>query len=537
MGQVQRSRTDHDPATFMIRMRRAQVEDVSSAILAELSDLQRLVTSEPDVAIGRAQDLQQRAEALGLREAVAGALLCQAEGHQRSGELAAAVTLINQACDLWAPLSADNQVRAYLLKSFVYNDLGDEPTALQRTMDANAAFTPEVSVPLRVRVLTKTADLLHDLGDQEDSVRYYGRAEELANGDPKMHLLVANNRAYSALEDGRIEDALAGARQLWSLSERYGHPLGAAGLDTIARIHLLAGDPVLAAVIAQQAVDASGQVDFQTADAGPYYLLTLAVVQRALGDLPAAWTTLARARQACSEEGYDRCKNQILREQADVRAELGDHRAAYEMLRDFVVADADLLSRRREAQARIRQAIFETLTAREEAARYREEARRDPLTGLRNRLYVHERLGELLEEPGLRGELSVALVDLDHFKSVNDEFSHEAGDRVLQTIGLLLEETVPGGDSGSFVARLGGEELLLVLVTADRAQAVRIVEQARLAVQNHDWSGITPGRGITFSAGVTTRVPGDLYNTLLSRADQQLYTAKSQGRNRISSDG
>ncbi|MBT0770137.1 GGDEF domain-containing protein [Kineosporia sp. J2-2] len=513
----------HDPLALVIDLR------------AELEGLHHLVTSEPATAGRLAADLQHRAESAGQRETVAGALLCRAEACQRTGELAAAVALINRACDPTAPLSGENQVRASLLKSFVYNDLADESTALHHTMDAVTAFTDEVPRALRVRVLNKAADLLHDLGAADDALLWYSRAEALAVGDAQMHLLVANNRAYTALEDGLVDAALAGARQLAALSARYGQPLNAASLDTVARIHLLAGDPALAADLARQAVRATEHVDFRTADGLPYYLLTLAVAERALGRLEAASATLEQARRACTEQGYARVKNEILREEAEVRAALGDHRAAYEMLKAFCVADRELLSRQREAQARIRQTLFETVTARQEAARYREEARRDPLTGLRNRLYVQERLGELLAgglpQPG--GCLSIALLDLDHFKSVNDRYSHEAGDRVLQAVARLLEAATPAGETGSFAARFGGEELLLVLVTDDRGQAHDIVEDVRRTVQEHDWSTLTPGRGITLSAGLVARLPGDTYDSLLARADQRLYAAKSGGRNRV----
>ena len=536
MDQVQRSPGADAPAGLLVRMRPPHLPTAPGRGLeAELRDLHALVTSEPAVAAGRARDLQVRAEALGELQVVAGALLCRAEASQRTGEITAAVTLIRQACTGPVALTAVNRVRASLLKAFVHNDLGDEPTALQHVMDAVLAFTDEVPRPLRVRVLNKTADLLQKLGAGEDSQLWYSRAEELAVGDPQMHLLVINNRAYAALRDARVEDARAGARQLAAFSARYGYPLNAAGLDTIARIHLLAGEPERAAEVAQQAVEAAAQVDFRTPDAGSYYLITLAAAELALGRPQVALDTLTRAQLACADEGCARVKNEILKARAEVRAALGDYRAAYEMLQAFSTADRELLSHERESQARIRQTLFETRTAREEAARYREEARRDPLTGLRNRLYVQERLSGLLASgPGPVGGLSVALVDLDHFKSVNDRYSHEAGDRVLQAVAGLLEAALPPDEAGSFAARLGGEEFLLVMITPSRGRAHRIVEQLRRTVQQHDWSPLTPGRGLTLSAGVAAQQPGDTYETLLARADQQLYTAKSGGRNRIS---
>ncbi|GAB6898757.1 GGDEF domain-containing protein [Kineosporia succinea] len=497
------------------------------AELAELAELNDLVSSEPTQARTRAAELEQRAHTLGARDIVAGALLVRAESHQRTGELTTAVALISRATDLAAPLTGEHLVRACLLTGFVYNDLGDEATSLQHVMDAIGAFTDDVPPRLRARVLNKAADLVSDLGSWSDAMLWYSRAEEVARGDARLHLMVANNRAYNALLNGKTDDALASVKILHDLSARYGHPLDAASLDTVARIHLMAGDLPRAAEVALQAVAVLGTMPFKSADVRPYYLLTVAVTQRAQGHLRRAADTLAQARRACIEEGYTRVKNEILREQAELSAALGDHRAAFELLSAYVEADQQLRSSQREAQAQIRQALYETQTAREEAARYREEARRDPLTGLRNRLYVTERLSELLHDDDT--EITLALLDLDHFKSVNDRFSHEAGDRVLQQIARMLEAAAP--DDGSFAARFGGEELLLVLLTH---QAAPLVEELRLAVEQHDWNDITPGRGITLSAGLTTRRPGDTADDLLARADRQLYIAKSRGRNRIS---
>nr|WP_269328971.1 GGDEF domain-containing protein [Kineosporia babensis] len=240
----------------------------------------------------------------------------------------------------------------------------------------------------------------------------------------------------------------------------------------------------------------------------------------------------------CGTEAYARTRARILEEEAEVQAALGDFKAAFQTHKAFYAADQELLYQQREAQAKARQTIYETITAREEAARYREEARRDPLTGLRNRLYVEERLPGLLDDQlTAPGQVSVALLDLDHFKLVNDTFSHEVGDEVLRIVATLLEEAAEAPGAGSFAARLGGEELLLIVVTADVAQALAIVDGLRRSVENYPWTKITPGRIVTLSGGMATAGPEDTRSSLLARADAQLYAAKSAGRNRICTDG
>jgi diguanylate cyclase (GGDEF)-like protein len=138
------------------------------------------------------------------------------------------------------------------------------------------------------------------------------------------------------------------------------------------------------------------------------------------------------------------------------------------------------------------------------------------------------------------GALTVAMVDLDHFKRVNDTCSHEVGDDVLRTVGRLLEAAVPAVEpaAGSFAARLGGEEFLLVLVdTADDAAAA-LLEDLRRTVAAHPWAELTGTVPVTTSIGVTSTAafarptPADL----LGLADEHLYRAKDAGRDRVVTD-
>ena len=143
-------------------------------------------------------------------------------------------------------------------------------------------------------------------------------------------------------------------------------------------------------------------------------------------------------------------------------------------------------------------------------------AHRDDLTGLNNRRDLHQRLAAAA--PGD----TIVMLDLDHFKVVNDTFGHTFGDRVLAEFGVMLRVTLRDGD---YTARYGGEEFLLLLPATTATQAHTLLQRLQ-----HHWATLQPA--ITFSAGIATCQPDRTPQTTLTAADTMLYTAKTTGRNR-----
>ncbi len=160
-------------------------------------------------------------------------------------------------------------------------------------------------------------------------------------------------------------------------------------------------------------------------------------------------------------------------------------------------------------------------------------AHEDGLTGLWNRHYVDGELPRLIEEARLRVEpLSVALLDADRFKTVNDRWGHLVGDEVLRRIAGILRTHMRPTD---LLARIGGEEFLIALPGAPAHAAVALSERLCEAVRKGDWNGLPPGCGATISVGVVTATDGMLpeVDDLLERADAALYRAKEKGRDRV----
>lgn len=158
--------------------------------------------------------------------------------------------------------------------------------------------------------------------------------------------------------------------------------------------------------------------------------------------------------------------------------------------------------------------------------RYRAE--RDFLTGTLSRRKLTEALDEHVAT-ALRYQrpLSIALIDFDRFKKINDRFGHAEGDKVLRTGATLIGDFVRRTD---LFGRWGGEEFLLVAPESGLDATRTVAERARVAVAEHDF-GL--GDSVTLSAGVATLEPGDTPDRLIERADRALYRAKEEGRNRV----
>jgi two-component system cell cycle response regulator len=166
-----------------------------------------------------------------------------------------------------------------------------------------------------------------------------------------------------------------------------------------------------------------------------------------------------------------------------------------------------------------------------------EETMIDPLTGVGNRRRLDAQLPIALSAG--RG-LSLVMVDLDHFKSVNDTHGHPAGDKLLQQVAAVIRDTIRPGDS---VYRFGGEEFCVLLADTggglakegNAGEAAEVAERIRGAIAERGYDvGIGTLLRVTASLGVATAIDGD-GAALLARADAALYVAKNAGRNRVSS--
>lgn len=186
-----------------------------------------------------------------------------------------------------------------------------------------------------------------------------------------------------------------------------------------------------------------------------------------------------------------------------------------------------MVGRVAEAETRLEAAKHEAKDLRARLAEAQDHARRDPLTDLPNRRAFEEAFAA---RSASGAALSVAIVDIDHFKSINDRFGHGVGDRVLKAIATGLAK----GCADHLVARLGGEEFGILFFDCPPDSALAQLEEAREQAAERRFrlrETDAPIGSVTFSAGLVTRQAGETLGSCLSRADALLYRAKAAGRN------
>jgi diguanylate cyclase (GGDEF)-like protein len=418
--------------------------------------------------------------------------------------------------------------------SALFRRVGDPALMLEHAVTAVDLLDVDAEAAVRADHLLGLADALGASGSYADSIRRYREASELAAGcgDRYLQLAVLNNLAYTQYEAGLSTESVATAERMLKEAEADGLSLRTHDCDTVARAYTSVGRYDDAVAVLEPHCTAAGSSD--DCDGLVLALLTLTEVRRLAGAFDQAQVTLDRASRLAEEYALTGRSIEALREQAELHAARGSYREAFETFRDFHRADVEMRAMERDGRARTLNAIFEATEARRSSDYFRELSVRDPLTGLHNRRHLDSRLDELLKQVGDQGtHLTVGLVDLDHFKRINDTRSHAVGDEVLRQVAQLLQaaaDDVPGG----LAARMGGEEFLVLLPGVDRPEGVERLDRLRLAIAQHPWATVSDGVAVTASIGVAA-APEDQVErgALLGVADENLYKAKHDGRDRV----
>ncbi|MGN6575825.1 MAG: diguanylate cyclase [Nocardioides sp.] len=442
---------------------------------------------------------------------------------------------------VWADARGEQSLLAQCHRrlSMLFRRVGDPALMLEHAVTALDLLDESTSASVRAEYLLGLADALGASESFDESIARYRQAGALAEacGDRWAQLAVLNNLAYTLYEAGRADEAVATAERLRDEYAADGRPLLRHVGDTIACAYMSVGryDEAVQVLEPLCRVGENGE----DCDAVVMGLITLAAIRRRQEQFDAAAEDLDRARELIAQYSLKGPAIQLLREQAELQAALGQYREAFETFRVFHDAEVELRAAERDSRARTLNAIFEATEARRRSDHFRELSVRDPLTGLHNRRHMDNVLTEVLDRVAQgQGRLTVGLVDLDHFKRINDTRSHAVGDEVLRRVARVLEQEADRVPDGLAV-RMGGEEFLVVLPDVETDVAVELLEDVRRALASYAWAEVTGGIAVTASIGVAS-APYDAVDrrTLLEVADENLYRAKRDGRDRlVTADG
>ena len=228
------------------------------------------------------------------------------------------------------------------------------------------------------------------------------------------------------------------------------------------------------------------------------------------------------------ERLYQACKAQ-----GDLAAALRHHELLLKLQQRKFRRRSEAQRAAHEAQAERERALVlqaERDSLQHKAQQLRRDAHLDVLTGLPNRRALELRLQQQLRAAPAAALGCLAIIDVDHFKSINDAHGHARGDEVLRALGALLAHGIREPD---FIARWGGEEFVALLHGATPQQAYTACERLRQSIAAHHWSGIVPALTVSASIGVHALAVGDSLDQTMARADRALYAAKNGGRNRV----
>jgi diguanylate cyclase (GGDEF)-like protein len=471
-----------------------------------------------------------------------------------SSEYERSLELLTQGTDLGRDLEDDALVRDCLnFTAAVYASLGDYEAACGIAQEAYRLSQALEDLPGQVYGLMNLGILYHQLGRHEASLETQlealGKSREIGDQARETAVLINLGTNYVGLK--RYTEAVQTLREALVLAEH----LGLTERKTQILVNLGEALGYLGAF--DEALEALERARMLIGEDGPreglvYCLLNEGTIHLERGAPEAAIQTLESGLREAVALGSKALEFQLHERLAQAHKDAGDHVKALEHFERFHQLERQVRDQdsERKLRAFTAQREIEKAHAEAEIERLRnvELARalealevkshelqqlvvQDPLTHLYNRRYLETSLSlEYAQAAAANRPLPLAMLDVDDFKQINDQFSHQLGDEVLIAVAELMRANLRDAD---IPARYGGEEFVLVLPNTTPEQAIKVCERLRQAVETHAWSSVHPDLRVTISLGLACDSSLPSHEKLLSAADANMYHAKRMGKNRL----
>ncbi len=453
----------------------------------------------------------------------------------------------NRALALFRAMgNGEGEARCSNLLGITHRQLSDYGRALEMYEVALKGFRAAGDLKWQARVISNIGAVEIQLGNHTAALELFDHALDLRREtqDNEGAGFDLNNAAFGHIQkalqhraasdlascEAEAENALRLLDRALAIARQYGYKrLEAYCLQTMGEAYQAMARPEVALGLADQFLKLAHESDDKWIEA--YGLSCIGAIKHQLGHAVEGVALLKRALHTFETLGSrDECAR-VLRGLSEAHESAGNLNEALACLRRAGVIEQSLRSEDTERRARALSARRRLDQASQETEHYKRLAMEDSLTGLANRRQLDERLAALMREANTRGTVvTVALADVDHFKGINDRFSHAVGDEVLRCVGEILRAHCRLGD---LAGRYGGEEFMLVFRSLDMRSSNEICERVRRGVEIYDWKSIHPHLRVTLSMGLASSASFEHAQGVLDAADHWLYEAKHHGRNQV----
>ncbi|HYC38533.1 MAG TPA: tetratricopeptide repeat-containing diguanylate cyclase [Usitatibacter sp.] len=475
------------------------------------------------------------------------ALYCLGRNLYSQADYPAVFETQNAALALFRALGdANGEARCSNLLGITHRQLSDYGRALEMYELALRGFREAGDARWQARVISNIGNVEIQLGNFSAALELFDQALDIRRDihDTEGAGFDLNNAAFGHIQRAlqlrgggdrescqiEAETALRLLDRALAIARQFGYKrLEAFCLQTMGEAYQAMARPEVALGMADQFLQLARESNDKWIEA--YGHACVGELRHQTGEHEAALGQLREALATFESLGARDQQARVLRVLSQAHEALGNLTEALACIRRAGEIEQRLRSEETESRARAIAARRRLEQARLETERYRRLAMEDALTGLANRRQLDERLEALMREARKAGQVvTVALADVDHFKGINDRFSHAVGDEVLRCVGEILRSHCRLGD---IVGRYGGEEFMLVFRNLEMRAASEICERVRRTVEGWDWPSIHPHLRVTLSMGLASSASFDEPQGVVDAADHWLYEAKHHGRNQI----
>ena len=415
----------------------------------------------------------------------------------------------------------------------IYWHIDDYATSMDYYLNALKLVQTEHHPDLEISLINGLGLVQYGLENYNESLGYFKACLEKATEEDVTGRADANNNIGYVLHMlGRDREAVEYGSAALKLVNQTGNYVGKLHtLHSLGAIHFALRNHAMAMKYLQEGLELSRQNNSQLLELT--FVSEISRIHQIEGDVDQAEEKLLKALQIAESINSLTNVSLIHERLIEIYKERQDYKSALEHFEAFHSAFKKIFNDKSDRRIKNLEILNQVESARKQAELYRELAGTDAMTNLVNRRQFLEVAEVAVQQmKSEQGQLAIIMLDIDHFKNVNDQYGHKAGDEVLATVAASIKQSLRPGD---VAGRYGGEEFVVLVIGASSNQCLKIAERIRRAVAKQTFHLGEAVVKVTISLGVAWMNPDRMLplDALINYADQAMYNAKRQGRNQV----